>query len=48
MNIKEQGQDRVLFIAVIASLEITGGDSRTYFLVSQMIKLIPAFFIFVL
>ncbi len=62
MNIKEQGQDRVLFIAVIAlisfglfmlfsaswvkSLEITGGDSRTYFLVSQMIKLIPAFFIF--
>ncbi|MEL1222143.1 MAG: putative peptidoglycan glycosyltransferase FtsW [Candidatus Neomarinimicrobiota bacterium] len=64
MNIKEQGQDKVLFIAVIAlisfglfmlfsaswvkSLEITGGDSRTYFLVSQMIKLIPAFFIFVL
>ena len=64
MNIKEQGQDKVLFIAVIAlisfglfmlfsaswvkSLEITGGDSRTYFLVSQLIKLIPAFFIFVL
>ena len=64
MNIKEQGQDKVLFISVIAlisfglfmlfsaswvkSLEITGGESRTYFLVSQMIKLIPAFFIFVL
>ncbi len=32
----------------VKSLEITGGDSRTYFLVSQMIKLIPAFFIFVL
>ena len=64
MNIKEQGQDRFLFMAVIAlisfglfmlfsaswvkSLEITGGESRTYFLVSQMIKLIPAFFIFIL
>ena len=64
MNIKEQGQDKILFISVIAlisfglfmlfsaswvkSLEITGGESRTYFLVSQMIKLIPAFFIFVL
>ena len=64
MNIKEQSQDRVLFISVITlisfglfmlfsaswvkSLEITGGDSRTYFLVSQMIKLIPAFFIFIL
>ena len=64
MNIKEQSQDRFLFIAVIAlisfglfmlfsaswvkSLEITGGESRTYFLVSQMIKLIPAFFIFIL
>ena len=59
MNIKEQGQDKILFISVIAlisfglfmlfsaswvkSLEITGGESRTYFLVSQMIKLIPAF-----
>ena len=64
MNIKEQSQDRVLFISVITlisfglfmlfsaswvkSLEITGGNSRTYFLVSQMIKLIPAFFIFIL
>ena len=63
MNIKEQRQDRFLFISVIAlisfglfmlfsaswvkSLEITGGESRTYFLVSQMIKLIPAFFIFI-
>ena len=63
MNIKEQKQDRLLFISVIAlisfglfmlfsaswvkSLEITGGESRTYFLVSQMIKLIPAFFIFI-
>ncbi len=64
MNIKEQSQDRILFISVIAlisfglfmlfsaswvkSLEITEGDSRTYFLVSQMIKLFPAFFIFIL
>ncbi len=64
MNIKEQGQDKILFISVIAlisfglfmlfsaswvkSLEITGGESRTYFLVSQMMKLIPAFFIFIL
>ena len=64
MNIKEQSQDKVLFISVITlisfglfmlfsaswvkSLEITGGNSRTYFLVSQMIKLIPAFFIFIL
>ena len=64
MKNKEQGQEKVLFISVIAlisfglfmlfsaswvkSLEITGGESRTYFLVSQMIKLIPAFFIFVL
>ena len=63
MNIKEQKQDRLLFISVIAlisfglfmlfsaswvkSLEITGGESRTYFLVSQMIKLVPAFFIFI-
>ena len=63
MNIKEQKQDRLLFMSVIAlisfglfmlfsaswvkSLEITGGESRTYFLVSQMIKLIPAFFIFI-
>ena len=63
MNIKEQRQDRFLFISVIAlisfglfmlfsaswvkSLEITGGESRTYFLISQMIKLIPAFFIFI-
>ena len=63
MNIKEQRQDRFLFISVIAlisfglfmlfsaswvkSLEITGGESRTYFLVSQMMKLIPAFFIFI-
>ena len=31
----------------VKSLEITGGESRTYFLVSQMIKLIPAFFIFI-
>ena len=31
----------------VKSLEITGGDSRTYFLTSQMIKLIPAFFIFI-
>ena len=62
MNIKEQGQDKVLFISVIAlisfglfmlfsaswvkSLEITGGESRTYFLVSQMIKLIPAIYFF--
>ena len=63
MNIKEQKQDRLLFMSVIAlisfglfmlfsaswvkSLEITGGESRTYFLISQMIKLIPAFFIFI-
>ena len=63
MNIKEQKQDRLLFMSVIAlisfglfmlfsaswvkSLEITGGESRTYFLASQMIKLIPAFFIFI-
>ena len=63
MNIKEQNQDRLLFMSVITlisfglfmlfsaswvkSLEITGGESRTYFLVSQMIKLIPAFFIFI-
>tara|TARA_B100000579_G_scaffold6846_1_gene5217 strand:- start:1391 stop:2524 length:1134 start_codon:yes stop_codon:yes gene_type:complete len=63
MNIKEQKQDRLLFISVISlisfglfmlfsaswvkSLEITGGESRTYFLVSQMIKLVPAFFIFI-
>ena len=63
MNIKEQKQDRLLFMSVIAlisfglfmlfsaswvkSLEITGGESRTYFLVSQMIKLIPAFFVFI-
>ena len=63
MNIKEQKQDRLLFMSVIAlisfglfmlfsaswvkSLEITGGESRTYFLVNQMIKLIPAFFIFI-
>ncbi|MFL2511388.1 MAG: FtsW/RodA/SpoVE family cell cycle protein [Candidatus Neomarinimicrobiota bacterium] len=31
----------------VKSLEITGGESRTYFLTSQMIKLIPAFFIFI-
>ena len=31
----------------VKSLEITGGESRTYFLISQMIKLIPAFFIFI-
>ena len=64
MNIKQQGQDKILFISVIAlisfglfmlfsaswvkSLEITGEESRTYFLRSQMIKLIPAFFIFIL
>ena len=63
MNIKEQKQDRLLFMSVIAlisfglfmlfsaswvkSLEVTGGESRTYFLVRQMIKLIPAFFIFI-
>ena len=63
MNIKEQKQDKLLFVSVIAlisfglfmlfsaswvkSLEVTGGESRTYFLVRQMIKLIPAFFIFI-
>ncbi len=63
MNIKEQGQDKLLFISVISlisfglfmlfsaswvkSLEITGDQSRTYFLTSQMVKLIPAFFIFI-
>ena len=31
----------------VRSLEMTGGESRTYFLTSQMIKLIPAFFIFI-
>ena len=31
----------------VKSLEITGGESRTFFLVSQMMKLIPAFFIFI-
>ena len=31
----------------VKSLEMTGGESRTYFLTSQMIKLIPAFFIFI-
>ena len=31
----------------VKSLEITGGESRTYFLTSQMMKLIPAFFVFI-
>ena len=53
MNIKEQSEDRILFISIIAlisfglfmlfsaswvkSMEITGGESRTFFLVSQML-----------
>ena len=30
----------------VKSLDITGGESRTFFLTSQMLKLLPAFFIF--
>ena len=30
----------------VKSLDITGGESRTFFLTSQMFKLVPAFFIF--
>ncbi len=30
----------------VKSLDITGGESRTFFLTSQMLKLVPAFFIF--
>ena len=31
----------------VKSLEVTGDESRTYFLTSQMAKLVPAFFIFI-
>ena len=31
----------------VKSLDITGGESRTFFLTSQMLKLLPAFFIFI-
>ena len=64
MNIKEQKEDRFLFITIVGlisfglfmlfsaswvkSLEFTGGESSSFYLVSQMMKLIPAFFIFVL
>ncbi len=64
MNIKEQKEDRFLFITIVGlisfglfmlfsaswvkSLEFTGGESSSFYLASQMMKLIPAFFIFVL
>ena len=32
----------------VKSLEFTGGESSSFYLVSQMMKLIPAFFIFIL
>ena len=64
MNIKEQKEDRFLFITIVGlisfglfmlfsaswvkSLEFTGGESSSFYLVSQMMKLIPAFFIFIL